>query len=103
MQAIFFIVYNIQLSASSGVTDTTYFLPNFVMASFYYDDTLTTTTVQRNRFTCIDTPQLVASTPAQLPARDARDNLSDLSVCMKLECVRSLKTCFGEAWQSCTW
>ena len=51
-------------------------LASVVIASCYDGDTCTTTTGERVRLACIDTPELVGKRAEPAPAKAARDHLS---------------------------
>ena len=53
-------------------------LASVVIASCYDGDTCTTTTGERVRLACIDTPELVGKRAEPVPAKAARDHLRDL-------------------------
>ena len=55
-------------------------LATVVIASCYDGDTCTTTTGERVRLACIDTPELVGKRAKPVPARAARDYLRELVV-----------------------
>ena len=55
-------------------------LASVVIASCYDGDTCTTTTGERVRLTCIDTPELRGMKAMPVLARAARDHLRDLVV-----------------------
>ena len=59
-------------------------LASVVIASCYDGDTCTTTTGERIRLACIDTPELVGKGAEPVPARAARDHLSNLVVGKKV-------------------
>ena len=59
-------------------------LATVVIASCYDGDTCTTTTGERVRLACIDTPELVGKRAKPVPARSARDHLRDLVVAKKV-------------------
>ena len=53
-------------------------LASVVIASCYDGDTCTTTTGERVRLACIDTPELRGKRAEPVPAKAARDHLRDL-------------------------
>ncbi len=53
-------------------------LASVVIASCYDGDTCTTTTGERVRLACIDTPELVGKRAEPAPAKAARDHLRNL-------------------------
>ena len=55
-------------------------LASVVIASCYDGDTCTTTTGERVRLACIDTPELVGKRAKPMPAKAARDHLRGLVV-----------------------
>ena len=55
-------------------------LASVVIASCYDGDTCTTTTGERVRLACIDTPELVGKRAEPAPAKAARDHLRNLVV-----------------------
>ena len=55
-----------------------------VIASCYDGDTCTTTTGERVRLACINSPELRAKRAERLPAQAARDHLRDLVVGKKV-------------------
>ena len=59
-------------------------LASVVIASCYDGDTCTTTTGERVRLACIDTPELVGKRAEPAPAKAARDHLRDLVVGKKV-------------------
>ena len=66
-----------------------------VIASCYDGDTCTTTTGERVRLACIDTPELRGERAEPVPARDARDHLRGLVVAKKVRIRRITKDRFG--------
>ena len=78
-------------------------IASVVIASCYDGDTCTTTTGERVRLACIDTPELVGMRAKPVPARAARDHLRNLVVGKKgLESVGSPRTATDERWWSCS-
>ena len=63
-------------------------LASVVIASCYDGDTCTTTTGERVRLACIDTPELVGKRAEPLPAKAARDHLRGLVVGKKVRIRR---------------
>ena len=59
-------------------------LASVVIASCYDGDTCTTTTGERVRLACIDTPELVGKRAEPAPAKAARDHLRNLVVGRKV-------------------
>ena len=59
-------------------------LASVVIASCYDGDTCTTTTGERFRLACIDTPELVGKRAEPAPAKAARDHLRNLVVGKKV-------------------
>ena len=59
-------------------------LASVVIATCYDGDTCTTTTGQRVRLACIDTPELAGKRAEPVPARAARDHLRGLVVGKKV-------------------
>ena len=59
-------------------------LASVVIASCYDGDTCTTTTGERVRLACIDTPELIGKRAEPVPARAARDHLRGLVVGKKI-------------------
>ena len=53
-------------------------LPNVIIQSCYDGDTCTTTTKEKIRLACIDTPELRGSRADPIPAKAARDYLNGL-------------------------
>ena len=66
-----------------------------VIASCYDGDTCTTTTGERVRLACIDTPELVGMRAEPVPARAARDHLRNLVVGKKVGIRRITKDRYG--------
>ena len=56
-----------------------------VIATCYEGDTCTTTTGERVRLACIDTPELIGKRAEPVPARAARDHLRNLVVGKKVD------------------
>ena len=63
-------------------------LASVVIASCYDGDTCTTTTGERVRLACIDTPELVGMRAEPVPAKAARDYLRSLVVGKKVRIRR---------------
>ena len=70
-------------------------LASVVIASCYDGDTCTTTTGERVRLACIDTPELVGKRAEPVTARAARDHLRDLVVGKKVGIRRITEDRFG--------
>ena len=70
-------------------------LASVVIASCYDGDTCTTTTGERVRLACIDTPELVGMRAEPMPARAARDHLRSLVVGKKVGIRRITKDRYG--------
>ena len=70
-------------------------LASVVIASCYDGDTCTTTTGERVRLACIDTPELVGIRAEPVPARAARDHLRSLVVGKKVGIRRITKDRYG--------
>ena len=70
-------------------------LASVVIASCYDGDTCTTTTGERVRLACIDTPELVGKRAEPVPARAARDHLRGLVVGKKVEIRRITADRYG--------
>ena len=70
-------------------------LASVVIASCYDGDTCTTTTGERVRLACIDTPEQVGKRAEPAPAKDARDHLSNLVVGKKVGIRRITKDRYG--------
>ena len=66
-----------------------------VIASCYDGDTCTTTTGERVRLACIDTPALVGMRAEPVPAKAARDFLRNLVVGKKVRIRRITKDRYG--------
>ena len=66
-----------------------------VIASCYDGDTCTTTTGERVRLACIDTPELVGMRAEPVPAKAARDFLRNLVVGKKVRIRRITKDRYG--------
>ena len=66
-----------------------------VIASCYDGDTCTTTTGERVRLACIDTPELIGKRAEPVPARAARDHLRNLVVGKKVGIRRITKDRYG--------
>ena len=70
-------------------------LASVVIATCYDGDTCTTTTGERVRLACIDTPELVGMRAEPVPARAARDHLRSLLVGKKVGIRRITKDHYG--------
>ena len=70
-------------------------LASVVIATCYDGDTCTTTTGERVRLACIDTPELVGMRAEPVPARAARDHLRSLVVGKKVGIRRIAKDRYG--------
>ena len=70
-------------------------IASVVIASCYDGDTCTTTTGERVRLACIDTPELVGMRAEPVPARAARDHLRNLVVGKKVGIRRITKDRYG--------
>ena len=70
-------------------------IASVVIASCYDGDTCTTTTGERVRLACIDTPELVGMRAELVPARAARDHLRNLVVDKKVGIRRITKDRYG--------
>lgn len=70
-------------------------LASVVIASCYDGDTCTTTTGERVRLACIDTPELRGKGAEPVPARAARDYLRDLVVGKRVEIRRITEDRYG--------
>ena len=70
-------------------------LASVVIATCYDGDTCTTTTGERVRLACIDTPELVGKGAEPVPARAARDHLRNLVVGKKVGIRRITKDRWG--------
>ena len=70
-------------------------LASVVIATCYDGDTCTTTTGERVRLACIDTPELVGMRAEPVPARAARDHLRSLVVGKKVGIRRITKDRYG--------
>ena len=70
-------------------------IASVVIASCYDGDTCTTTTGERVRLACIDTPELVGMRAEPVPARAARDHLRSLVVGKKVGIRRITKDRYG--------
>jgi endonuclease YncB( thermonuclease family) len=66
-----------------------------VIASCYDGDTCTTTTGERVRLACIDTPELRGKSAEPVAARAARDHLSGLVVGKKVRIRRITEDRYG--------
>ena len=66
-------------------------IASVVIASCYDGDTCTTTTGERVRLACIDTPELVGMRAEPVPAKAARDHLRELVVGKEVEIRRITK------------
>ena len=72
-------------------------IASVVIASCYDGDTCTTTTGERVRLACIDTPELVGMRAEPMPARAARDHLRNLVVGKKVGIRRITKDRYGQS------
>ena len=70
-------------------------LTSVVIASCYDGDTCTTTTGERVRLACIDTPELVGKRAEPAPAKAARDHLRNLVVGKKVGIRRITEDRYG--------
>ena len=70
-------------------------IASVVIASCYDGDSCTTTTGERVRLACIDTPELVGMRAKPVPARAARDHLRSLVVGKKVGIRRITKDRYG--------
>ena len=70
-------------------------LASVVIASCYDGDTCTTTTGERVRLACIDTPELVGMRAEPVPAKAARDYLRSLVVGKKVRIRRITEDRYG--------
>ena len=70
-------------------------LASVVIASCYDGDTCTTTTGERVRLACIDTPELTGKGAEPVPARAARDHLRGLVLGKKLGIRRITEDRYG--------
>ena len=70
-------------------------LASVVIASCYDGDTCTTTTGERVRLACIDTPELVGKRAEPAPAKAARDHLRNLVVGKKVGIRRITEDRYG--------
>ena len=70
-------------------------LASVVIASCYDGDTCTTSTGERVRLACINTPELRGKGAEPVPARAARDYLRDLVVGKKVEIRRITQDRYG--------
>ena len=70
-------------------------LASVVIASCYDGDTSTTTTGERVRLACIDTPELVGKRAEPAPAKAARDHLRNLVVGKKVGIRRITEDRYG--------
>ena len=70
-------------------------LASVVIATCYDGDTCTTTTRERVRLACIDTPELVGKRAEPVPARAARDHLRGLVVGKKVGIRRITEDRYG--------
>ena len=70
-------------------------LATVVIASCYDGDTCTTTTGERVRLACIDTPELVGKRAEPLPTKAARDHLRGLVVGKKVRIRRITEDRYG--------
>ena len=70
-------------------------LASVVIASCYDGDTCTTTTGERVRLACIDTPELLGKGAESVPARAARDYLRELVVGKEVSIRRITEDRYG--------
>ena len=70
-------------------------IASVVIASCYDGDTCTTTTGERVRLACIDTPELVGMRAEPVPAKAARDFLRNLVVDKKVRIRRITEDRYG--------
>ena len=70
-------------------------LASVVIASCYDGDTCTTTTGEKVRLACIDTPELRGKRAEPIPAKTARDYLRDLVVGKEVGIRRITKDRYG--------
>ena len=70
-------------------------LASVVIATCYDGDTCTTTTGERVRLACIDTPELVGKRAKPMPAKAARDHLRGLVMGKKIGIRRITKDRYG--------
>ena len=70
-------------------------LASVVIASCYDGDTCNTTTGERVRLACIDTPELVGKRAEPAPAKAARDHLKNLVVGKKVGIRRITEDRYG--------
>ena len=70
-------------------------LASVVIASCYDGDTCTTTTGERVRLACIETPELVGKKAEPAPAKAARDHLRNLVVGKKVGIRRIIDDRYG--------
>ena len=70
-------------------------LASVVIASCYDGDTCTTTTGERVRLACIDTPELVGKRAEPAPAKAARGHLTNLVVGKKVGIRRITEDRYG--------
>ena len=70
-------------------------LASVVIATCYEGGTCTTTTGERVRLACIDTPELIGKRAEPVPARAARDHLTNLVVGKKVGIRRITKDRYG--------
>ena len=70
-------------------------LASVAIASCYDGDTCTTTTAERIRLACIDTPELVGMRAEPVPAKAARDFLRNLVVGKKVRIRRITEDRYG--------
>ena len=70
-------------------------LASVVIASCYDGDTCTTTTGERVRLACIDTPELVGKRAEPAPAKAAREHLRNLVVGKKVGIRRITEDRYG--------
>ena len=77
-------------------------LASVVTASCYDGDTCTTTTGERFRRACIDTPELTGMRAEPVPAKAARDHLRDLMVGKKVGIRRITEDRYERTVACCT-
>ena len=70
-------------------------LPNVIIQSCYDGDTCTTTTKEKIRLACIDTPELRGSRADPIPAKTARDYLNGLVAGEEIAIRRITKDRYG--------
>ena len=70
-------------------------LASVVIASCYDGDTCPTTTGERIRLACIDTPELISKRAKPVPAKAARDHLRNLVAGKKVKIRRITEDRYG--------